>query len=876
MLDSPPRGRRASSASKPSLLGQQRRRAFELLAADARHIPAPARPGASARAAAPARASRAAAKRLAGLGERLGRRSATRLARRRARRAAACGDLGLARRRFALERFDLGRVRARARRRARCALGLGLADARAAASARRCSASAPRGRASRPPRARRRRGARGRRRSRGRGSPTSARTSATRFACARSAAARAASTSASSAAASGSAASAALGASASASRGRRRSGARSARALGEAGALARRAARARPRPHPRRAPPRAPRARPRAAARARFGGVARRASTAGRAPIARGLGVGDRRVERGQRRLDLGEPVDADQPLGRRRAAAGRDEAVPAPQPPVAGDQPLADGERLPVVASRRRRPAPAGGASAGGRLDMVEQARSSPAASGGSPACGSLPCPAARPVAAERGVEILAERRGERALIAGRGLADRPAPRRRRCVERPRQRIALRPWPRSAPRAPRRARFPPRRARRRPRRAPARRAPALPRPRPAPARPLRAAVARRLDRGAFARRRRRARRAAAPSRRRFGLDPRRLGPRGFERGLGDPPLGAHRRFAARAARPAPPRPRATRASAAVSSAAIRAAIASASASRASIAARSSLELRDRARRRRALSAASRAVSAASAASSRSSSASRRTTVSRSARAVASWWPSVAPGVARGQRRVAPLGERRGGLLLQRLRARCIACCSRATSPSAASRFARPPRPPRGRPRASGRRPAAPRRAGSGRSACGSARPPAPGAAAPRRALPVGEDFVEPGEIGLGRAQLLLGVLAADVEAGDPRRFLEHQPPLGRLGGDHRADLALADQRRRMGAGRGVGEQQGDVLGADVAAVDPIGRAGAALDPAGDLAFAVAARRRPRPPRARPAARLRRSRAPGASRCRRR
>ena len=42
----------------------------------------------------------------------------------------------------------------------------------------------------------------------------------------------------------------------------------------------------------------------------------------------------------------------------------------------------------------------------------------------------------------------------------------------------------------------------------------------------------------------------------------------------------------------------------------------------------------------------------------------------------------------------------------------------------------------------------------------------------------------------------------------------------------------------------RMGAGRGVGEQQGDVLLADVAAVDPIGRAGAALDPPGDLDLA--------------------------------
>ena len=62
--------------------------------------------------------------------------------------------------------------------------------------------------------------------------------------------------------------------------------------------------------------------------------------------------------------------------------------------------------------------------------------------------------------------------------------------------------------------------------------------------------------------------------------------------------------------------------------------------------------------------------------------------------------------------------------------------------------------------------------------------------------------LHVGEDLVEPDQIGLGRAQFLLGVLAADVEAGDPRRFLEHQPAFGRLGGDHRADLALADQSR--------------------------------------------------------------------------
>ena len=62
--------------------------------------------------------------------------------------------------------------------------------------------------------------------------------------------------------------------------------------------------------------------------------------------------------------------------------------------------------------------------------------------------------------------------------------------------------------------------------------------------------------------------------------------------------------------------------------------------------------------------------------------------------------------------------------------------------------------------------------------------------------------LLLAEDFAEPRQIGFGRAQLLLGVLAPRVQARNARRFLEQQPALDRLGGDHRADLALADQRR--------------------------------------------------------------------------
>ncbi len=101
----------------------------------------------------------------------------------------------------------------------------------------------------------------------------------------------------------------------------------------------------------------------------------------------------------------------------------------------------------------------------------------------------------------------------------------------------------------------------------------------------------------------------------------------------------------------------------------------------------------------------------------------------------------------------------------------------------------------------------------------------------------------VGDHRVEPGEIGLGRAQPGLGVLAADVQPGDPRRILEHRAAIGGFGGDHRADPALADQRGAVRARRGIGEEQPDILRADVAAVDPVGGARAAFDPADHLAF---------------------------------
>ncbi len=101
--------------------------------------------------------------------------------------------------------------------------------------------------------------------------------------------------------------------------------------------------------------------------------------------------------------------------------------------------------------------------------------------------------------------------------------------------------------------------------------------------------------------------------------------------------------------------------------------------------------------------------------------------------------------------------------------------------------------------------------------------------------------LDLADHVVEAGEVLLGRRQPELGLVAAIVEAGDAGGLLEQRAAVLRLGRDQFADLALADHRRRVGAGRGVGEEQLDVAGADVAAVDLVDRARLALDPPGDL-----------------------------------
>ena len=102
------------------------------------------------------------------------------------------------------------------------------------------------------------------------------------------------------------------------------------------------------------------------------------------------------------------------------------------------------------------------------------------------------------------------------------------------------------------------------------------------------------------------------------------------------------------------------------------------------------------------------------------------------------------------------------------------------------------------------------------------------------------------DDVFEPGEVLLGGAQAQLGLVAARMQSGDAGGLFQHPAALLGLRLDDLADASLVHQRRRARAGRGVGEQDLDVAGAHLAAVEAIGRALLAFDPARHLERVVA------------------------------
>ncbi len=101
-------------------------------------------------------------------------------------------------------------------------------------------------------------------------------------------------------------------------------------------------------------------------------------------------------------------------------------------------------------------------------------------------------------------------------------------------------------------------------------------------------------------------------------------------------------------------------------------------------------------------------------------------------------------------------------------------------------------------------------------------------------------------------QVRLRGPQLQLRLVPAGVQAGDPRRFLQHRPAVFGFGTDQRADATLTDHRRSPRARRQVGEQRLHVTRPHVPPVDPIGAAGPALDAADDLQFRLLVERRRR------------------------
>src|SRR5205085_3571101 len=67
-----------------------------------------------------------------------------------------------------------------------------------------------------------------------------------------------------------------------------------------------------------------------------------------------------------------------------------------------------------------------------------------------------------------------------------------------------------------------------------------------------------------------------------------------------------------------------------------------------------------------------------------------------------------------------------------------------------------------------------------------------------------RSLLLISKNFAEPRKIGFRGAQLLLGVFAPSMETRNAGRLFQKLPPLNRLCGNYRADLALADESGRM------------------------------------------------------------------------
>ena len=98
----------------------------------------------------------------------------------------------------------------------------------------------------------------------------------------------------------------------------------------------------------------------------------------------------------------------------------------------------------------------------------------------------------------------------------------------------------------------------------------------------------------------------------------------------------------------------------------------------------------------------------------------------------------------------------------------------------------------------------------------------------------------LGLDVAGPLDLNRDPVQLQLGPVPTLLELPEPGRLLHELPPLVRLGGEHRFDLALADDRVHRAAEADVGEQLDEVGAANLCLVDEVLALAAAVQPPGD------------------------------------
>ena len=89
-------------------------------------------------------------------------------------------------------------------------------------------------------------------------------------------------------------------------------------------------------------------------------------------------------------------------------------------------------------------------------------------------------------------------------------------------------------------------------------------------------------------------------------------------------------------------------------------------------------------------------------------------------------------------------------------------------------------------------------------------------------------------------EVLLSALELQLGAPAALAMLAEPRRLLDQQATLARLGGDYLLDTPLRDDRVRLLAQARVGEQLDDVAQPAARAVEPVGALTGAVELADD------------------------------------